>query len=76
MDTTLMTVSDVAMMCQVSTKTVRRAIARGELSAARLGSRAAYRLRHEDVDAWIADRLVARPRSSSGTPTPKGWLTT
>ena len=74
MDPTLMTMSDVATMCQVSTKTVRRAIARGELSAARLGSRAAYRLRHEDVDAWIADRLIARPRSVSGTPMPRGWL--
>ena len=38
-------------------------------------SRAAYRLRHEDVDAWIADRLVARTRSIPGTPTPRGCLT-
>lgn len=54
----LMTVGEVAEMCQVHRKTVTRAIARGELRAARLGARGAYRLRIEDVDAWIASRLL------------------
>jgi excisionase family DNA binding protein len=57
-----MTVSEVAEMCRVHPKTVARAIHRGELRAARLGARGAYRLRPSDVDAWIADRVaVARP---------------
>ena len=54
----LLTVGDVAEMCQVHRKTVTRAIRSGRLRAARLGARGAYRLRPEDVDRWVADSVV------------------
>jgi excisionase family DNA binding protein len=44
---------DVAELCQVSTKTVLRAIRSGRLHAHRLGKRGAYRIRPEDVEAWL-----------------------
>lgn len=44
---------DVAELCQVSTKTVLRAIRAGRLRAYRLGARAAYRIRPDDVEAWL-----------------------
>jgi len=49
----LLTPSDVAERCQVSTKTVLRAIHRGRLRASRLGEQGAYRMREADVDQWI-----------------------
>lgn len=44
---------DVAELCQVSTKTVLRAIRNGRLRAYRLGARAAYRIRPDDVEVWL-----------------------
>jgi excisionase family DNA binding protein len=44
---------DVAELCQVSTKTVQRAIRAGRLRAYRLGARGAYRIRPDDVEAWL-----------------------
>lgn len=72
----LMTVAEVAAICQVHRKTVTRAISRGELRAARLGARGAYRLRQGDVDAWLASRLVAGPAESeeAGAPLVRGFL--
>ena len=49
----LLTPSDVAERCQVSTTTVLRAIHRGRLRASRLGEHGAYRMREVDVDEWI-----------------------
>jgi len=54
----LLTVGDVAEMCQVHRKTVTRAIQSGRLRAARLGARGAYRLRPADVDQWLANSVV------------------
>jgi excisionase family DNA binding protein len=54
----LLTVGDVAEMCQVHRKTVTRAIQSGRLRAARLGARGAYRLRPDEVDRWLADSVV------------------
>jgi excisionase family DNA binding protein len=51
---------DVAELCQVSTKTVLRAIRNGRLRAYRLGARAAYRIRPDDVEAWLRSSPVAR----------------
>jgi excisionase family DNA binding protein len=51
---------DVAELCQVSTKTVLRAIRNGRLRAYRLGARGAYRVRPDDVEAWLRSSLVAR----------------
>ena len=58
MEERLLTVGDVAEMCQVHRKTVTRAIQSGRLRAARLGARGAYRLRPDDVDRWVADSVV------------------
>jgi excisionase family DNA binding protein len=54
----LLTVGDVAEMCQLHRKTVTRAIQSGRLRAARLGARGAYRLRPDDVDQWVAESTV------------------
>ena len=55
---TLLTPSDVARRCQISTKTVMRAIRSGRLPASRLGARAAYRIRPADVEAWLTESQV------------------
>jgi excisionase family DNA binding protein len=60
----LLTPSDVADRCQVSTKTVLRAIHRGRLRASRLGEHGAYRIREADAERWIEEcvlEVVARP---------------
>ena len=49
--------AEVAARVQVCTRTVMRAIHRGELRASRLGPRA-YRVRPEDIDAWIVATTV------------------
>ena len=54
----LLTPSDVAALCQVSPKTVMRAIRSGDLRAARLGKRGAFRISPEDVDAWLSRNEV------------------
>jgi excisionase family DNA binding protein len=54
----LLTPADVAERCQVSPKTVIRAIRAGRLRAYRLGTRGAYRLRAADVQAWLAESAV------------------
>src|SRR3954454_13334296 len=60
----LLTPADVAERCQVSAKTVLRAIHRGSLAAIRLGESGAYRIRSIDVEAWI-DASRVRPNSRS-----------
>jgi len=49
----LLTVDQVAHLCQVSIRTVYRAISRGSLRASHLGRGGAYRIRPEDVEAWV-----------------------
>jgi excisionase family DNA binding protein len=77
----LLTVSDVAALCQVNAKTVQRAIRAGRLRASQLGARGAYRLRREDVDAWIDGSTVRVPQLGSPVdaevrprPMPRGRL--
>ena len=67
----LLTPADVAERCQISTKTVLRAIHRGRLRATRLGERGAHRMHAADVDAWIeASMLPALSVRRPATPTP------
>ena len=54
----LLTASDVAALCQVSTKTVLRAIKSGDLRAARLGKRGAFRISPDDFEAWLSRNEV------------------
>jgi excisionase family DNA binding protein len=55
-----MTVDEVAVFCGVSSKTVRRAIERGDLDAARLGGHGALRIRPAAIDEWFARRSTRR----------------
>jgi excisionase family DNA binding protein len=59
----LLTVGDVAEMCQVHRKTVTRAIRAGRLRAVRLGTRGAYRVRQDDVERWLVESAVEPARN-------------
>src|SRR3954452_1083566 len=65
--TQLLTIDQVASLCQVSTKTVYRAIRRGALRASRLGAGGAYRVRPEAVESRI-DACAAPPASPPAEP--------
>jgi excisionase family DNA binding protein len=60
----LLTPGDVADRCQVSTKTVLRAIHRGRLRASRLGEQGAYRIREADAEQWIESCVLQIPTSA------------
>jgi excisionase family DNA binding protein len=51
----LLTINDVAALCQVSSKTVRRWIKTRELTAAKLGAQ--WRIRPRNVDLFIHERM-------------------
>jgi excisionase family DNA binding protein len=51
----LLTINDVAALCRVSTKTVRRWIKTRELTAAKLGAQ--WRIRPRDLDMFIHERM-------------------
>jgi excisionase family DNA binding protein len=51
-----LTVTEVARMLRVSNMTVYRLITNGQLRAVRVGK--SYRLREEDVDAYLAARFT------------------
>ncbi len=74
----LLTPTDVAHQCQVSTKTVLRAIHQGRLRASRLGARGAYRISARDVDEWIAASAIAPRKRTAvaglGASSPRGSL--
>ena len=71
----LLTPADVAERCQVSSKTVLRAIHRGSLAASRLGESGAFRIRSGDVEAWIeASRVAPARRAESSSPTVRAPL--
>jgi excisionase family DNA binding protein len=53
---TFLTVAEVAQSLRVSNMTVYRLISSGELPAVRVGK--SYRLREEDVDAYLASRYT------------------
>jgi excisionase family DNA binding protein len=67
----LLTPAEVADFCHISSKTVLRAIRAGRLRASQLGSRGAYRMRMQDVDAWIGATTVPpvspRPRPTQSS---------
>lgn len=52
----LLDIPGVANHCQVSEKTVRRWIERGELRAAKLGNQ--WRIRPRDLEDFIRDRVM------------------
>jgi excisionase family DNA binding protein len=73
----LLSPEQVARICGLSRRAVYRAIARGELVAARLCDR--LRVRPDDLDRWIADSIqrspAAKPRVIPPTaPSPRGSL--
>lgn len=75
----LLSPEEVANTCHLSRRAVYRAIARGELQAARLCHR--LRIRPADVERWISAHAVSRsarpasrPARSSSTPSERGSL--
>lgn len=56
----LLTPQQVADACQLSPRTVIRAIERGELRASKLAVRGGWRIVPSDVDAWLAARSNRR----------------
>jgi excisionase family DNA binding protein len=70
----LLTPADVAERCQISTKTVLRAIRSGRLRAYRLGARGAYRIRSADVEEWLKESevqaVVVPLRAQAPVPSP------
>ena len=52
----LLTINDVAALCQVSSKTVRRWITADELAATQLGNQ--WRIRPADLNDFIRDRVL------------------
>jgi excisionase family DNA binding protein len=55
-DDALLTVGEVAGVMRVSNMTVYRLIKAGHLAAIRVGKN--YRIRHRDVEHYLADRAV------------------
>lgn len=70
----LLTPSEVATLCQVSPKTVMRAIRNGRLAAARLGKRGAFRIAPDDVDAWLLTTRTTTSQVREGRVRPRGHL--
>jgi len=60
------TIGDVAIRCDVSMKTVRRAIKAGELRAMRF-NRQVVRIARADLESWV-ERCTRRAVSINGTP--------
>jgi excisionase family DNA binding protein len=58
--------ADVAELCQLHPRTVLRAIHAGRLRASQLGAHTAYRIRREDVDAWL-EATVLEPQREEPT---------
>jgi excisionase family DNA binding protein len=56
----LLTPQQVAETCQLSARTVIRAIERGELRASKLAVRGGWRILPIDVDEWLAARSNRR----------------
>ena len=52
---TLLKIEDVATLCRVSEKTVRRWIDAGDLPAAKLGAQ--WRIRPRDLELFIRERV-------------------
>jgi putative molybdopterin biosynthesis protein len=50
-DTTMYTVEEIAKMLKVSTETIRKLIARGEIKAKRIGKQ--YRVTQEALDEYL-----------------------
>lgn len=67
MDIELLTVDQVARACQVSSRTVMRAIEAGDLRASQLATRGVWRVREEDVEAWLDLRANRRREPAPGS---------
>lgn len=65
----LLTTAQVAAACQLSEKTIYRAIARGALHASRLGRGGGFRIWVEDMERWIDSTAVASANGEPHSPT-------
>ncbi len=62
----LLTVEDIAALCNVGPKTVQRWIAKGLLRAMRSPGMREYRVRREDYDSFVSGASGADGRKASG----------
>jgi len=62
-----LTVDDVARRLDVTEETVRRLLRRGELPGMQISRRSGWRVRAEDVDAFIRSRFRTAWTPSAGT---------
>jgi excisionase family DNA binding protein len=69
--TTMLTIPEIAAVCQISPTSVRRAIVEGELEAVKLRSR--IRITREAFDAWLANqqRPATRRKPRPAPPRPR-----
>jgi excisionase family DNA binding protein len=70
----LLTTAQVAALCQLSEKTIYRAIARGTLRACRLGRGGGFRIWVEDMERWVDSTAVARANPEPRSPDPDRTL--
>ena len=63
-----LTVEDVAKRLDVTEETVRRLLRRGDLPGMQISKRSGWRLREEDVDAFIRSRFhsARSPEADTG----------
>jgi excisionase family DNA binding protein len=54
------TIADIVEMLKVHEQTVRRWIKTGELPAVALGRKAGYRIRKQDLDAFLEERMEGK----------------
>lgn len=62
----LLSPEQVARICGLSRRAVYRAIARGDLRAARLCNR--LRVRSEDLDRWVSESIMGPPALARKVP--------
>jgi excisionase family DNA binding protein len=72
-----LSVEQVAAMCGLESKFIRRAMKRGELPHSNVGSekRATYRISRQDIVAWMQERQVKQgPAKSARQAAVKRWF--
>jgi excisionase family DNA binding protein len=62
-----LTVEDVAQRLDVTKETVRRLLRRGELPGMQISKRSGWRVRAQDVDAFIRSRYRGARMAPEGT---------
>lgn len=64
----LLTLREVADALQVSEKTVRRLVNRGDLAGFKVGDRGQVRIMQEDLDAYLQTQRVRAGKATASQP--------